>query len=304
MIHDLIIIGGGPAGMTAGIYSARQKLDSLIITKEFGGQMTHKAVDIENYPGFDKISGFELIAKFEEQMKSKGVKVLYDEVKELKKEGEIFSVLTEEGKILESKTVIIATGAEPRRLEVPGENEYIGKGVSYCTTCDGPLYNGKDVAVIGGGDTGFEAAIFLNNYANKIYILEYGDAVRAGKDNQEKASLIEKIQIITSAELKEIKGDGFVNQIVFKDRKTEEEKILDVQGVFVQAGYQPATSFLKDLVELNERKEIVVDFETFETKTPGLFAVGDVNNGRVKQVIVACGEGATAVIYAYKHLNK
>jgi len=290
--------------MTAGIYSARQKLDSLIITKEFGGQMTHKAVDIENYPGFDKISGFELIAKFEEQMKSKGVKVLYDEVKELKKEGEIFSVLTEEGKILESKTVIIATGAEPRRLEVPGENEYIGKGVSYCTTCDGPLYNGKDVAVIGGGDTGFEAAIFLNNYANKIYILEYGDAVRAGKDNQEKASLIEKIQIITSAELKEIKGDGFVNQIVFKDRKTEEEKILDVQGVFVQAGYQPATSFLKDLVELNERKEIVVDFETFETKTPGLFAVGDVNNGRVKQVIVACGEGATAVIYAYKHLNK
>ena len=290
--------------MTAGIYSARQKLDSLIITKEFGGQMTHKAVDIENYPGFDKISGFELIAKFEEQMKSKGVKVLYDEVKELKKEGEIFSVLTEEGKILESKTVIIATGAEPRRLEVPGENEYIGKGVSYCTTCDGPLYNGKDVAVIGGGDTGFEAAIFLNNYANKIYILEYGDAVRAGKDNQEKASLIEKIQIITSAELKQIKGDGFVNQIVFKDRKTEEEKILDVQGVFVQAGYQPATSFLKDLVELNERKEIVVDFETFETKTPGLFAVGDVNNGRVKQVIVACGEGATAVIYAYKHLNK
>jgi len=304
MIHDLIIIGGGPAGMTAGIYSARQKLDSLIITKEFGGQMTHKAVDIENYPGFDKISGFELIAKFEDQMKSKGVKVLYDEVKELKKEGDVFSVLTEEGKTLESKTVIIATGAEPRRLEVPGENEYTGKGVSYCTTCDGPLYNGKDVAVIGGGDTGFEAAIFLNNYADKIYILEYGETVKAGKDNQDKANSIEKIQIITSAELKEIKGDGFVNQIVFKDRKSGEEKTLDVQGIFVQAGYQPATSFLKDLVDLNERKEIVVDFETFETKTPGLFAVGDVNNGRVKQVVVACGEGATAVIYVYKHLNK
>ncbi|MFA5169596.1 MAG: FAD-dependent oxidoreductase [Candidatus Paceibacterota bacterium] len=304
MIHDLIIIGGGPAGMTAGIYSARQKLDSLIITKEFGGQMTHKAVDIENYPGFDKISGFELIAKFEDQMKSKGVKVLYDEVKELKKEGDVFSVLTEEGKTLESKTVIIATGAEPRRLEVPGENEYTGKGVSYCTTCDGPLYNGKDVAVIGGGDTGFEAAIFLNNYADKIYILEYGETVKAGKDNQDKANSIEKIQIITSAELKEIKGDGFVNQIVFKDRKSGEEKTLDVQGIFVQAGYQPATSFLKDLVDLNERKEIVVDFETFETKTSGLFAVGDVNNGRVKQVVVACGEGATAVIYVYKHLNK
>jgi len=304
MIHDLIIIGGGPAGMTAGIYSARQKLNSLIITKEFGGQMTHKAVDIENYPGFDKISGFELIAKFEDQMKSKGVNILYDNVKELKKEGDTFFVLTEEGKTLESKSVIIATGSEPRKLEIPGENEYIGKGVSYCTTCDGPLYNGKDVAVIGGGDTGFEAAIFLNNYANKIYILEYGEAVRAGKDNQEKASLIEKIQIIISAELKEIKGEGFVNQIVFKDRKSGEEKMLDVQGVFVQAGYQPATSFLKDLVELNERKEIVVDFETFETKIPGLFAVGDVNAGKVKQVVVACGEGATAVIHAYKYLNK
>ncbi|MFZ3055033.1 MAG: FAD-dependent oxidoreductase [Minisyncoccales bacterium] len=303
MIHDLIIIGGGPAGMTAGIYSARQKLDSLIITKEFGGQMTHKAVDIENYPGFDKISGFELIAKFEDQMKSKGVKVMYDEVKELKKENNIFIALTEDGKTIEAKAVIIATGAEPRRLDVPGETEYVGRGVSYCTTCDGPLYNGKDVAIIGGGDTGFEAAIFLNNYASKIYILEYGDAVRAGKDNQEKANLKGKIQIITSAELKEIKGDGFVNQIVFKDRKSGEEKTLDVQGVFVQAGYQPDTEFLKNLVDLSERKEIMVNFETFETKTPGLFAVGDVNNGKVKQVVVACGQGASAVIYVYKYLN-
>jgi len=304
MIQDLIIIGGGPAGMTAGIYSARQKLDSLIITKEFGGQMTHKAVDIENYPGFDKISGFELIAKFEDQMKSKGVKVLYDEVKELKKENDIFIALTEGGKTIESKAVIIATGAEPRRLDVPGETEYVGRGVSYCTTCDGPLYNGKDVVIIGGGDTGFEAAIFLNNYANKIYILEYGDTIRAGKDNQEKVSAIEKIEIITSAELKEIKGENFVSQIIFKDRKNGEEKILDVQGVFVQAGYLPDTEFLKDLVELNERKEVVVNFETFETKTPGLFAVGDVNTGKVKQVVVACGEGATAVIYAYKYINK
>jgi len=304
MIYDLIIIGGGPAGMTAGIYSARQKLDSLIVTKEFGGQMTHKAVDIENYPGFDKISGFELIAKFEDQMKSKGVKVMYDEVKELKKENNIFVALTEEGKTIEAKAVIVATGAEPRRLDVPGETEYIGRGVSYCTTCDGPLYNGKDVAIIGGGDTGFEAAIFLNNYASNIYILEYGDAVRAGKDNQEKANSSGKIQIITSAELKEIKGDGFVNQIVFKDRKNGEEKTLDVQGVFVQAGYQPDTEFLKNLVDLSERKEIMVNFETFETKTPGLFAVGDVNNGKVKQVVVACGQGAAAVIYAYKYINK
>jgi thioredoxin-disulfide reductase len=304
MPYDLIIIGGGPAGMTAGIYSARQKLDALVVTKEFGGQMTHKAVDIENYPGFDKISGFELIAKFEDQMKSKGVKVLDDEVVELKKEGNVFLISTEGGKNLEARAIIIATGAEPRKLDIPGENEHLGRGVSYCTTCDGPLFNGKDVAVIGGGDTGLEAAIFLNNYASKIYILEYGEALRAGKDNQEKVDALSKIQTITSAELKEIKGEGFVSQIVFKDRKSGEEKTLDVQGVFVQAGYQPATSFLKDLVELNERKEVVVNFETFETKTSGLFAVGDVNAGKVKQVVVACGEGAAAVIHAYKYLNK
>lgn len=304
MKHDLIIIGGGPAGMTAGIYSARQKLDTLVITKEFGGQMAHKAVDIENYPGFEKVSGFELIAKFEDQMKKKGVKVLNDGVKELRKENGSFFVSTEGGKELESKVVIIASGAEPRRLNVPGETEHLGRGVSYCTTCDGPLFNQKDVAVIGGGDAGFEAALFLSNYANKIYILEYGEEIRAGMDNQEKAKAIEKIQIITSAELKEIKGESFVDAIVFKDRKTGEDKTLDVQGVFIQAGYQPATSFLGDLAELNEKKEIVANFETFETRTPGLFAVGDVNSGKVKQVVVACGQGATAVIYAYKYINK
>jgi len=304
MKYDLIIIGGGPAGMSAGIYSARQKLETLVITKEFGGQMTHKAVDIENYPGFEKVSGLELIAKMEDQMKKKGVKILNDGVSELKKIDGSFFISTEGGKEFEAKVIIIATGAEPRKLDVPGETEYIGRGVSYCTTCDGPLFNGKDVAVIGGGDAGFEAALFLSNYANKIYILEYGETVRAGIDNQEKARAIEKIQIITSAELKEIKGKDFVEQIVFKDRKNGDEKILDAGGVFIQAGYQPATSFLEDWADLNERREIVVDFETFETKTPGLFAVGDVNNGKVKQVVVACGQGATAVIYAYKYINK
>lgn len=303
MEYDLIIIGGGPAGMTAGIYSVRQKLKTLVITKEFGGQMTHKAVDIENYPGFEKISGFDLISKFEEQLKHKGVEVLNDEVSELKKENNVFVVSTKEGKVIQSKTVIIATGSEPRRLEVKGEEEFLGRGVSYCTTCDGPLYNKKDVAIIGGGEAGFEAALFLSNYANKLYILEYGDTVKCGQENQDKICTVSKAAVITSAELKEIKGDNFVNQIVYKDRKTGEEKTLDVQGVFVQAGYAPATHFLKDLVELNEKKEIIVNFETFETKTPGLFAVGDVNSQKVKQIVVACGQGAVAVINAYKYIN-
>jgi alkyl hydroperoxide reductase subunit F len=295
MMYDLVIVGAGPAGMTSAIYSARQKLKTLIISKDFGGQMAQKAVEIENYPGFEKITGFDLISKMENQVKN--VDVVREKVIEVKKENDIFFLKTEGDKVFQSKVVIIATGAEPRRLNVLGEANYLGRGVSYCSTCDGPLFKNKEVAIIGGGDAGFETAIFMKNYASKIYILEQEETVKASIDNQKKASGIE---VITSARLKEIKGDNFVNQIVFE--LSGKEKTLDVKGVFIQAGYVPETSFLGDLVELNEKKEIIVNFETFETKTRGLFAVGDVNCGKVKQIVVACGQGATAVIHGYKYI--
>ena len=295
MMYDLVIVGAGPAGMTSAIYSARQKLKTLIISKDFGGQMAQKAVEIENYPGFEKITGFDLISKMENQVKN--VDVVREKVIEVKKENDIFFLKTEGDKVFQSKVVIIATGAEPRRLNVLGEVNYLGRGVSYCSTCDGPLFKNKEVAIIGGGDAGFETAIFMKNYASKIYILEREESVKASIDNQKKASGIE---VITSARLKEIKGDNFVNQIVFE--LSGKEKTLDVKGVFIQAGYVPETSFLGDLVELNEKKEIIVNFETFETKTKGLFAVGDVNCGKVKQIVVACGQGATAVIHGYKYI--
>jgi alkyl hydroperoxide reductase subunit F len=295
MMYDLVIVGAGPAGMTSAIYSARQKLKTLIISKDFGGQMAQKAVEIENYPGFEKITGFDLISKMENQVKN--VDVVREKVIEVKKENDIFFLKTEGDKVFQSKVVIIATGAEPRRLNVLGEVNYLGRGVSYCSTCDGPLFKNKEVAIIGGGDAGFETAIFMKNYASKIYILEQEESVKASIDNQKKASGIE---VITSARLKEIKGDNFVNQIVFE--LSGKEKTLDVKGVFIQAGYIPETSFLGDLVELNEKKEIIVNFETFETKTRGLFAVGDVNCGKVKQIVVACGQGATAVIHGYKYI--
>ncbi|HPM38920.1 MAG TPA: FAD-dependent oxidoreductase [Candidatus Pacearchaeota archaeon] len=295
MMYDLVIVGAGPAGMTSAIYSARQKLKTLIISKDFGGQMAQKAVEIENYPGFEKITGFDLISKMESQVKN--VDVVREKVIEVKKENDIFFLKTEGDKVFQSKVVIIATGAEPRRLNVLGEVNYLGRGVSYCSTCDGPLFKNKEVAIIGGGDAGFETAIFMKNYASKIYILEQEESVKASIDNQKKASGIE---VITSARLKEIKGDNFVNQIVFE--LSGKEKTLDVKGVFIQAGYVPETSFLGDLVELNEKKEIIVNFETFETKTRGLFAVGDVNCGKVKQIVVACGQGATAVIHGYKYI--
>jgi thioredoxin-disulfide reductase len=302
--YDLIIIGGGPAGITAGIYAARQKLDTLLITKEFGGQVSRKAVMIENYPGFEEISGFDLIRILEKQLRRQKIDIERDEVKEVKKIGEKFIVITKSKNRFEGKTLIVASGADPRPLEAKGEKEFLGKGVSYCVTCDGPFFEGKKVAVIGGGNAGFEAAIFLSKIAKKIYILEFSENVRADPENQERVRKTSKVQIITNAQVKEIKGDKFVKSLVYQDRKTQKEIELPVEGIFIEIGNLPATSFVRGLVDFNERDEIVVEFETMATKTPGLFAAGDCNIGRYKQIITACGEGAKAALAAYDYLQK
>jgi len=302
--YDLIIIGGGPAGVTAGIYAARQKLNTLLITKSFGGQVARKAVAIENYPGFEEISGMELIKKFEKHLRKQKVDIERDEVTKLKKIGNHFFVQTKSKNRFQSKAVIVASGADPRPLEVPGEKEFIGKGLSYCVTCDGPLFEGKTVAVIGGGNAGFEAAIALSNWAKKIYILEFGEKIRADETNQEIVKKTGKVEVITNAEVREIQGAQFVNSLIYQDRKTKKEIKLPVDGIFVEIGSQPATSFVKGLVDFNERDEIKVEFETFQTKTPGLFAAGDVNVGSFKQIVTACGEGAKAALATYNYLRK
>lgn len=296
MTYDLIIIGGGSAGITAGIYAARQKMKTLLLTKSFGGQMVHKSVEIENYPGFDKISSFELIQRFENQLRSKDVEIEVDRVLSIKKE-EYFYILTESKKQYQSKAVIIATGSEPRKLSVKGEKEFLGKGISYCATCDGPIFSNKSVAVIGGGEAGFETAMFLKKYAAEVFIIERDVSPRASKEIQEKASK-EGIKLIVGAQVKEIKGNDFVEELLYN------EESIKVQGVFVQIGYVPDASFVEGLVDINERGEILVNFETLETKTPGLFAAGDINIGKVKQIVTACGEGAQAAIYAYNYLIK
>jgi len=296
MIYDLIIIGGGSAGITAGIYAARQKMKTLLLTKSFGGQMVHKSVDIENYPGFDKISSLELIQRFENQLKSKEIEIQTDKVLSLIKD-DYFNISTESGKEYQSKAVIIATGAEHRRLNVKGEKEFLGKGISYCTTCDGPLFSNKKVAVIGGGEAGFETAVFLSKYASEIIILEHSDLSKASKEIQDKAFAM-GIKLITNAEVKEIKGSNFVEEVLYNNES------IKADGVFIQIGYIPDASFAKDLVDINERGEILINFETLETKTPGLFAAGDINVGKVKQIITACGEGAQAAMYAYNYLIK
>lgn len=303
-MYDLIIIGGGPAGITAGIYATRLKLNTLLITKSFGGQVAKKAVAIENYPGFKSISGSELTKKMEDHLKAQEINIEIDEVRKIEKTNNGFLIFTKNKKEFQAKSVILASGADPRPLEVPGEKEFIGKGVSYCSICDGPLFNGKEVVIIGGGNAGFETAIFLAGIAKKIYILEYGSEIKAFEANQETVKKSGKVEIIKNAELKSIKGKNFVESIIYEDRETKKEKTLKIQGVFVEIGSQPATSYVKGLVDFNKRDEIKVEFETCQTKTPGLFAVGDLNVGRYKQIVTACGEGAKATLAAYGYIQK
>lgn len=303
-MYDLIIIGGGPAGITSGIYAARQKLNTLLITKNFGGQIAKKAVPIGNYPGFKEISGLELISRFEEHLKKQDIDIKMNEVTRVEKKDSSFLVWTDNKEKFESKTIIIATGTDPRPLKLPGEEEFIGKGVSYCAVCDGPLFADKEVAIIGGGNSGFESALFLKNWAKKIYILEYDSKVRADRENQDLVGRIKKIEIITNAQLKEIKGDEFVNSIIYQDRVNKEERTLSVKGVFVEIGSQPASSFVNHLVDFNKKGEIKVAFDTFQTKTPGLFAAGDVDTGKFKQIIISCGEGAKAALAVFDYLTR
>jgi thioredoxin-disulfide reductase len=305
MIYDLIIIGAGPGGITAGIYAGRQCLKTLVVAKTFGGQMSQKATEVCNFPGFPKISGSELIEKFIEHLKTQpDVEIKMAEVLKVEKPKDIFVVTTTENEKLESRAVIISTGADPRPLEAKGEKEFIGKGLAYCVTCDGPLFKNKDVAIVGGGNAGFEAAIFMQKYANKIYILEFGPEIKADSQNQQDVKKIKNVEIITNACVKEVKGKNFVEELVYEDLKSKKEKFLKVQGIFVEIGSQPATSLAKGLVDFNERDEIKVDFETFSTKTPGLFAAGDVNIGKYKQIVTAVGEGCKASLAAYDYLRK
>lgn len=302
-LYDLIIIGGGPAGITAGIYAGRQKMKTLLITKEFGGQISKKAVDIENWPGEISISGFDLVNKFVNHLKEQDIEIKMDKVGKIEKENDIFKVLVSSGGEFFSKSVIIATGADPRPLEVPGEKEFIGRGVSYCATCDGPMFKDKTIAIIGGGNSGFEVAIFMLNYAEKIYIIHSREEVKADKENQEAVINSGKVDIIKNVSVKKINGNKFVEELVYENKETNKEEVIKLDGIFVSIGHQPATSFVRDLVNFTEKDEIEVAYETMQTKTPGLFAVGDINVGAYRQIVTAAGEGCKATLSAYKYLR-
>ena len=303
-MFELIIIGGGPAGITAGIYAARKKLNTLIISKDFIGQVG-KAFLIENYPGFKKISGVNLSEKLKKHLEKFRIDINEgEEVIKIKKKKGIFEVITSQKDRYFTKSVIVASGGDPRPLEVPGEKEFIGKGVSYCSTCDSPLFKEKIVAVIGGGNSGLEAALDLARYAKKIYILEFSSEIKADEFNYEKVKQNKEIEVICSASVKEIKGDKFVKSLIYQDKNSKKTKELRVDGVFIQIGNIPATGFVKGLVSFNEKDEIEINPETNETRTPGLFAAGDVTSVPHKQIIIAAGEGAKAALSSHNYLKR
>lgn len=305
MIYDLIIIGGASAGLSAAIYAARKKMEFIVLTEKTGGQslLTER---IENYPGFTEISGFELVRKLTEHAEKYGTEIKEGEdykVVEIKNNGGMFSLRLQNGEVLKTRSVIVASGKKPKLLGAPGEKEFTGKGVTYCSICDAPLYSSKDVIVVGGGNAGMESALDLLKYANKIYVLEYDAKIRGDEVSQEKLKQSKKVEFITNAEILEIKGEKFVKSVIYKNRETGEKKEITAEGVFVNVGQIPNSDFVKGFLSLNEFNEITINHKTCETSVPGVFAAGDVTDIPFKQCVIAAGHGALATLSAHKYLQ-
>ena len=304
-MYDLIIIGGGPAGIAAGIYASRKKIKSLLITDSFGGQSI-VSDKIENWIGEKEISGFELAKKLESHLKSQqGIEILENElVSKIEKVENGFKVFTNNNKVFETKYILVASGSSHRKLNVLGEKEFEGRGVFYCATCDAPLMKNKTAAVIGGGNSGLEAVLDLIPYASSIYLLEYGEKLKGDAITQEKIKSNPKVQIITLAQTIEITGESFVRGLKYKDRQTNEIKELKVDGVFVEIGLAPNSFLVKDLVNLNNFGEIIVDPKTQQTSLFGIWAAGDVTDFPYKQNNIAIGHAISAILNINDYLNK
>jgi thioredoxin reductase (NADPH) len=300
-MENLIIIGSGPAGWTAGIYAGRAQLAPLLITGSApGGQMALTS-EIENYPGFPQgLSGQELSQLMQQQAERFGTKVQMDEVTAVELSTHPFKV-TAYGDEYEAKALIVATGTSPRKLGAPGEAEFRGRGVSYCATCDGFFYQDRQVVVVGGGDSALEEAIFLTKFAKQVHVVHRRNRLRAEKVFQERAFRNEKIGFVWDSVVTEIMGDGKVTGVRLKNVKTEEESTLQADGVFIYVGTIPNTGFLEGQLELDDRGYIVTDRQC-HTSVPGVFAAGDVQEQVLKQISTAVGSGAMAAMEAEKFI--
>ncbi len=300
VIYDVVIVGGGPAGLTASIYTSRRALKTMVITKDIGGQLS-LTDDVGNYPGFESIAGLTLSQKFQEQAAKTGTEFLFDEVVSLEKNNGEFLLKTFGNKEIKARTVILAFGLTPRDLNVPGEKELTGRGITYCATCDGPLYRGKDVAVIGGGNSALDAAEYLSKVAKKVYLLVRGEAFRGEQVLIDKVKAAENVEVIFQAQTKEIKGKERVQSLVYEKQGKNEEVV--VEGVFIEIGHMAKTTWLKAAgIDLTEHDEIKIN-QNNETNLPGVFAAGDVTDVNYKQAVISAGEGSKAALQAYKYLQ-
>lgn len=300
-IKDLIIIGGGPAGLTAGIYGMRAGLDLILLEKFSPGGQVVNSYEIENYPGFvEPIPGWELMARMEDQARRLGVPIESAEVTSVLKEDLLFHVITAGGNLY-AKSVIIASGAQSRKLGVPGENEFLGRGVSYCATCDGAFYKDKVTVVIGGGDVALEEAHFLTRFSSRVYLIHRRDTFRGADILQKRVMGDPKITTVFNTVVESVNGDEKVGSVSIKNIATGERSKLETDGVFIFVGYDPATSYL-DSSLLNEKKEVIVEMN-MKTGIEGLFAAGDLRSGSRRQIVMAAADGATAALGAYDFLT-
>jgi NADH-dependent peroxiredoxin subunit F len=298
-LHDIIIVGGGPAGLTAAVYAARKMLDVLLITQNIGGQALY-SLDVENYMGYQFISGQDLMDRFEKQVEKYNVKKVFSDVKSVEKINDAFITRSEKGDEYRGKTVIIATGKKSRTLNAKGLDRLIGRGVSYCATCDAPLFMDSDVAVVGGGNSAITAAYELMSIARKVYLVNRS-ALKADELYLEKIRDARNIERFVGYELVEVTGDDVLNSAMLRNLSDGSSVTLPVAGIFIEIGLIPNSAVVKGLVSLNKNDEIIVSCDC-STSLPGVFAAGDVTTVPEKQIIVAAGEGAKAAISAYKYL--
>lgn len=307
MKYDLLIIGGGPASIAGGVYAARKQLSTLIVTKEFGGQSI-VSPEIHNWIGTPSISGSDLAKSLKNHLDQYvGTNLSIEEgslVTKIEGEYGAFTVTTQTGKTFECRSILIAVGANRRRLTVPGADTYDQKGLTYCATCDGPLFSGMDVAVIGGGNAGFESAAQLLAYVNSVTLLDTGESFRADAITVEKVLKQKNMTALTNAETLEILGDKMVTGLRYKDTKTNEEHVLPVTGIFVEIGIKPNTQMVEGLIALDDSKHIKIDHRTQQTSVKGIWAAGDCTDGLYAQNNIAVGDAVKALEDIYRHLHK
>jgi len=298
--YDVVIVGAGPAGLTAGVYCARKMLNTIIISENIGGQALESWA-IENYMGYRMITGEDLMKKFEEQVRTLNIRLELDKVTAISKDDGLFTISTVSGNTIKTKAVILTQGNRPRKLGVANEEQYLGRGLSICSTCDGPLYKGKQVAVVGGGNSALQTAVEMSDIAQSVSLI-VRSTIRADPIYAEKLKEKKNITVFTGSHVSALQGEKFLSGLTIRNEHGKEQTI-SLDGVFIEIGWLPNTDMVENLVQLNEKKEIIVDLNG-QTSIPGIYAAGDVTSVKSKQIVIAAGDGAKAALEAFEYILK